>query len=130
RQPATIPGRERAAPAAPQLPRTCHRSIRATGRCWRCPVIRSDSRRIPRPLAALLGLVLLLASAIAPAAVGAVAPNHGGGSGHGSGSPLAEKAVLFSADGMRQDLIRRFADQGYMPTMRGFLRNGAFATGN
>ena len=92
-------------------------------------MIRPDPHRVSRPLAVLFGFALLLASAIAPAAVGAGGPSHEGGGRHHD-APLAQKAVLFAADGMRQDLIRRFADQGYMPTMRGFLRNGASATGN
>ncbi len=40
------------------------------------------------------------------------------------------KAVFFAADGMRQDLVERFASQGKMPTMRGLLRNGVKASGN
>jgi 2',3'-cyclic-nucleotide 2'-phosphodiesterase (5'-nucleotidase family)/predicted AlkP superfamily pyrophosphatase or phosphodiesterase len=43
--------------------------------------------------------------------------------------PGAE-AVFFAADGMRQDLVERFAAQGAMPTMRGMLRNGVKAAGN
>ena len=36
----------------------------------------------------------------------------------------AAKAVFFAADGMRQDLVERFAAQGTMPTMRNLLRHG------
>ncbi len=42
----------------------------------------------------------------------------------------AAKAVFFAADGMRQDLVERFAAQGTMPTMRTLLRNGVKASGN
>ena len=40
------------------------------------------------------------------------------------------KAVFFASDGMRQDLVRRYARRGLMPTMRTFLRQGTHATGN
>ncbi|HSK34081.1 MAG TPA: alkaline phosphatase family protein, partial [Propionicimonas sp.] len=40
------------------------------------------------------------------------------------------KAVFFAADGMRQDLIERYAAQGRMPTMRSLLRSGVKASGN
>ena len=41
-----------------------------------------------------------------------------------------DKAVFFAADGLRQDIVARYAAQGVMPTMRDFLRNGTFASGN
>ena len=41
-----------------------------------------------------------------------------------------DKAVFFAADGMRQDLVERFASQGKMPTMRSLLRSGVKASGN
>ena len=41
-----------------------------------------------------------------------------------------DKAVFFAADGMRQDLVQRYADSGDMPTMRTLLRTGTTASGN
>jgi 2',3'-cyclic-nucleotide 2'-phosphodiesterase (5'-nucleotidase family)/predicted AlkP superfamily phosphohydrolase/phosphomutase len=42
----------------------------------------------------------------------------------------ADRAVFFASDGLRQDLVRKYAGQGLMPTMRDFLRKGASASGN
>ncbi|MGP1674496.1 MAG: alkaline phosphatase family protein, partial [Candidatus Limnocylindrales bacterium] len=68
-----------------------------------------------------LTIVALLASlAAAPASVTAAAPS----------KPRVDRAVLFAADGLRQDLVESYAKQGQMPTMRSFLRNGAKASGN
>ena len=41
-----------------------------------------------------------------------------------------DKAVFFTADGMRQDIVERYADQGVMPTMADFLKKGTKASGN
>ena len=35
-----------------------------------------------------------------------------------------DKAVLFAADGLRQDLVEKYAQRGDMPTMRQFLSEG------
>ena len=43
---------------------------------------------------------------------------------------LVNKAVLFAADGMRQDLVAQYAAQGLMPTMANFLKNGVSGTDN
>jgi 2',3'-cyclic-nucleotide 2'-phosphodiesterase (5'-nucleotidase family)/predicted AlkP superfamily pyrophosphatase or phosphodiesterase len=40
------------------------------------------------------------------------------------------KAVFFASDGLRQDLVTKYADQGLMPTMADFLKKGTSATGN
>ena len=61
--------------------------------------------------AALLGLVVL--------AVGVAA----GGAAPGA-SPLAAKAVLFAADGMRPDLVERYAAEGAMPTLKHLAATG------
>jgi 2',3'-cyclic-nucleotide 2'-phosphodiesterase (5'-nucleotidase family) len=42
----------------------------------------------------------------------------------------SDGAVFFASDGLRQDLVRKYAAQGVMPTMREFLRDGASASGN
>ena len=41
----------------------------------------------------------------------------------------SDSAVFFAADGMRQDLVAKYAAQGLMPTMRSFLRHGVSAKG-
>ncbi len=41
-----------------------------------------------------------------------------------------DNAVFFASDGMRQDLVEKYAAQGIMPTMSGFLSKGTKATGN
>ena len=43
--------------------------------------------------------------------------------------PITEKAVFFASDGMRQDKVQRYADQGVMPTMKGLLKKGVHAAG-
>lgn len=40
------------------------------------------------------------------------------------------KAVFFAADGLRQDIVERYAGQGLLPTMRSLLRSGVKASGN
>ncbi len=74
----------------------------------------------------LLSVLALLSGLLAAPAVAAPAIDHSSG-GHGDGPPTS-KAVFFAADGLRQDLVEKYADRGVMPTMRGFLRNGAVAT--
>jgi 2',3'-cyclic-nucleotide 2'-phosphodiesterase (5'-nucleotidase family) len=41
-----------------------------------------------------------------------------------------EKAVFFAADGLRQDIVARYAKKGLMPTMRSFLKHGTKASGH
>ncbi len=79
------------------------------------------SRTRTRSLISLIIVVLLATMAAAPAVTA---------TGTSTPKPRTTKAVLFAADGLRQDLVQRFADQGAMPTMRGFLRNGVKASGN
>ena len=38
--------------------------------------------------------------------------------------PQATKVIFFAADGMRPDLMERYADKGLMPTYRDLMRNG------
>ncbi len=37
--------------------------------------------------------------------------------------------MFFASDGLRQDLVQKYAAQGVMPTMAGFLKKGTSATG-
>ena len=39
-------------------------------------------------------------------------------------APAEQSAILFAADGMRPDLVDRFAAGGVMPNMRQLLRRG------
>jgi 2',3'-cyclic-nucleotide 2'-phosphodiesterase (5'-nucleotidase family) len=76
-------------------------------------------------MAGLIGTIPSPAAATpqapAPQAAPAAQPTSNGSAG---------KAVFFAADGMRQDLVERFAAQGQMPTMRTLLRTGVKASGN
>lgn len=54
-------------------------------------------------------------------------PGHHPGNGHGNAQ---QKAVYFASDGLRQDLVEKYADQGVMPTMKSFLKRGVKARGN
>ena len=41
-----------------------------------------------------------------------------------AGDPPTDKAILFASDGMRPDLVQRYADEGAMPTMKGLMERG------
>lgn len=47
-----------------------------------------------------------------------------GGAGARPGRPLARAGILFAADGMRPDLVERFARMGTLPVMADLLRRG------
>ena len=70
---------------------------------------RSRSR-----LLAVLGLVALLVSSV-PVTSAATSPK---------GKPSTNKAIFFAADGMRPDLMTRFAADGDMPTYADLLADG------
>jgi 2',3'-cyclic-nucleotide 2'-phosphodiesterase (5'-nucleotidase family)/predicted AlkP superfamily phosphohydrolase/phosphomutase len=42
--------------------------------------------------------------------------------------PKANKVILFAADGMRPDLVNRYAEAGVMPTLRKLMRDGVRGT--
>ena len=48
--------------------------------------------------------------------------------GHEDDHSRASKAVFFVADGLRQDIVARYAADGLLPTMGSFLKKGAAAT--
>ncbi len=91
-------------------------------------------------LIVLLGLVIPGSVAAAPyAGQAAFAPDASapagrdegrdrGGSDHGDKS--TSKAVFFVSDGLRQDLVAKYAAQGLLPTMASFLKKGTSAAGN
>jgi len=51
-------------------------------------------------------------------------------SDHQGGGDAAAGTVFFAADGLRQDLVARYAARGGVPTMASFLRDGIKASGN
>lgn len=75
-----------------------------------------------RRLLLLPAIVALLGSTLV-APVAAKAPDDKPPKGN-------DGAVFFAADGMRQDLVARYADRGVMPNMAEFLKKGAKASGN
>ena len=69
-----------------------------------------------------LALVAAAAALVGGFATG-VAQGHKNGE-NGDSRPLASKVILFSSDGMRPDLVDRYAKAGAMPTMRTLLKSG------
>jgi 2',3'-cyclic-nucleotide 2'-phosphodiesterase (5'-nucleotidase family) len=70
--------------------------------------------------AALAAFVVLVPLALGPASAGAkqaATPSP-------RGVPKANKVILFASDGLRPDLVDRFAKAGAMPTFRSLLRTG------
>ncbi|HEY1118577.1 MAG TPA: 5'-nucleotidase C-terminal domain-containing protein [Acidimicrobiales bacterium] len=88
------------------------------------------NRPIRRPVLAVLALALAVSGAAvgltsAPSQAGPVAASPSGGPAQGG----ADGAVFFASDGLRQDLVQRYADHGVMPAMRNLLRTGVRANG-
>jgi len=84
-------------------------------------VASTPRSRVPGIL--VVGAIAALLVALLPAA--AVARDgQGGGQGPGGG------AVFFVGDGMRQDLVAKYAAQGLLPTMADFLKKGTSAADN
>jgi 2',3'-cyclic-nucleotide 2'-phosphodiesterase (5'-nucleotidase family)/predicted AlkP superfamily phosphohydrolase/phosphomutase len=75
------------------------------------------ARRRPRPLPAAL-VVAVLAALLATAGPAPASPRSA------VAAPAEQSAILFAADGMRPDLVDRFAAGGVMPNMRQLLRRG------
>ncbi len=75
---------------------------------------------------------LLLLPAILALAGSALAAPAAASGPHGSGGRPNDddKAVFFAADGLRQDIVARYASQGRLPTMASFLKNGTKAAGD
>jgi len=77
------------------------------------PIVRVRAITVLTAIALLSGLVVAPAvAAPSPATV-----------------TLPGGAVFFTADGLRQDLVQKYAAQGVMPTMAKFLENGTSAAG-
>ena len=65
-----------------------------------------------------------LAVACVLVAVAAVAVAGGAFAGSEADGAITEKVILFSSDGMRPDLVDKYAAQGAMPTMAGLMAEG------
>ena len=83
-----------------------------------------------------LAVLVTAAALVVPvtAATVATGPTQAASAGHPHGGhppgQATSKAVYFASDGLRQDLVSKYAAEGSMPTMRRFLRDGVKATGN
>ncbi|GAA5190203.1 hypothetical protein GCM10023322_44820 [Rugosimonospora acidiphila] len=86
----------------------------------RKPFVRRLSRP-PRRSTALAVAALTVAGLVATVPSGAAAAPKSGGHGRNDQPPV----VLFSSDGMRPDLMQRYAGQGLMPTYASLVRSGA-----
>src|SRR5262245_44336168 len=74
----------------------------------------------PRGLACRALSVMLIGSLMLPVGAAAAAPAEAGT----SDSTLSNKVVFFSSDGMRPDLMERYAAQGAMPTYASLMASG------
>jgi 2',3'-cyclic-nucleotide 2'-phosphodiesterase (5'-nucleotidase family)/predicted AlkP superfamily pyrophosphatase or phosphodiesterase len=74
--------------------------------------------------------IILLLGALA-ALLAVAAPAAGNGSPDDERRVSKQKGIFFAADGMRQDLVKKFIAQGvHMPTMEDFLEHGISAKDN
>jgi 2',3'-cyclic-nucleotide 2'-phosphodiesterase (5'-nucleotidase family) len=76
-----------------------------------------------RILNLLLIIGLVLSVAVVPTATAAQ-------SAASRGAVRADSVIFFASDGLRQDLVQRYASQGALPTMRKLLQRGAYAADN
>src|SRR3954471_22265678 len=77
--------------------------------------------------------VVAVAGAVAALAVGLIAPWGGAEAhkgGHGHQGDDSEKLLFFASDGMRQDAVEQYADDGSAPGFRELLKHGAYASDN
>ena len=75
-------------------------------------------------------VALLSALAVLLALAGSAAGKPTAAASTAAEKPKTDTAVLFAADGLRQDIVARYAAQGLLPTMSEFLKKGASATRN
>ena len=78
--------------------------------------------RLPLKAVVLAALAFVLTLVVAGS--GAGQSSNAGNTQKLRNAPQTEKAILFAADGMRPDLVDRYADRGFMPTMRQLMRQG------
>ena len=79
----------------------------------------------------LVGVLVaaVLAAGLVPWVSADTARPSGGGHGHGHDRG-DDDFLFFAADGLTQNFVRKYADQGVVPGFRNLLRNGARASGN
>src|SRR5690348_15282806 len=76
---------------------------------------------------------LAVVGAAAALAVGLAVPWDGSEAhkgGHGHHGDDSSKLLFYASDGMRQDAIERYADEGVVPGFRDMLKHGAYASGH
>src|SRR5262249_30247777 len=113
-------------------PRECARARRDPRRAAPASVQEGVVNRVVRRsiiIAASTALVVPTAVAALTTAPTQATSGSGGHQGHPP-SHSSPKAVYFASDGLRQDLVEKYADEGVMPTMGSFLRHGVKAKGN
>jgi 2',3'-cyclic-nucleotide 2'-phosphodiesterase (5'-nucleotidase family)/predicted AlkP superfamily phosphohydrolase/phosphomutase len=86
---------------------------------------RAGGRFHARLMAALA--LALLAAAVVPLVAANATGRHNGG---GPPDKRSSKFLFFVSDGMRQDQIAKYADQGLLPGYRDMLGKGAYASRN
>ena len=77
-------------------------------------------KRFSRPGAAAIGAV----AAVALLVFAGPSAGHGKDPKKAPPGPRSAKAIMFAADGMRPDLMERYARKGLMPTYKELMRNG------
>ena len=75
-------------------------------------------------------IVLLSAIAVLLVLVGPAAGRPTAAASTAAEKASTDTAVFFAADGLRQDIVARYAADGLLPTMSSFLKKGVLATGN
>src|ERR1051325_1944915 len=87
---------------------------------------RRGGGRFHARLMAALAVALLVAAVVPLVAANATGRQNGGGPPDKRDS----KFLFFASDGMRQDQIAKYADQGLLPGFRDMLKHGAYASRN
>ncbi len=75
-------------------------------------------------------IVLLSAIAVLLVLVGPAAGRPTAAASTAAEKASTDTAVFFAADGLRQDIVARYAADGLLPTMSSFLKKGVLARGN
>jgi 2',3'-cyclic-nucleotide 2'-phosphodiesterase (5'-nucleotidase family) len=75
-------------------------------------------------------LSALVAAAVLIALSTGAAWSDRGGHRHGSDNGRDDKLLFFASDGLRQDAVEKYANQGVVPGFRDLLRKGARASGH
>ena len=71
-----------------------------------------------------IGLAGACSAALALVLLAAVVGSGGATAARAPGGPLTTKAIFFASDGMRPDLVDKYAAQGVMPTMASLMAAG------